>query len=136
MTFSLIFTVEGHPAPQGSKRHVGNGRMIEASKRLHPWRDLVIAKVRENAELIEQFNQPIRVSLEFRIPRPQKPKHELPISRQAGDIDKLSRAILDALTIGGLIMDDSLVVHLTASKRYTPTLPGVTIKISEIDDVQ
>lgn len=132
MTFSLIFTVEGHPAPQGSKRHVGNGRMIEASKRLHPWRDKVIEVVRNQP--IDQFTTPVRVALEFRLPRPAKPKHELPISRQAGDIDKLCRAILDALTIGGLIIDDSYVINLTASKRYSPTLPGVTIKIEGIQD--
>lgn len=32
------FAVFGLPAPQGSKRHVGEGRMVESSKRVKPWR--------------------------------------------------------------------------------------------------
>ena len=35
-SFSVI--VYGTAAPQGSKRHVGNGVMLESSKRLRPWR--------------------------------------------------------------------------------------------------
>ena len=37
-----VITVEGiEAAPQGSKRHVGRGIMIESSKRVKPWRDAV-----------------------------------------------------------------------------------------------
>lgn len=32
------FTVLGVPAPQGSKRHVGRGVLVESSKALGPWR--------------------------------------------------------------------------------------------------
>ena len=35
----LTFTAYGIVAGQGSKRHVGNGVMIEQSKRVKPWRD-------------------------------------------------------------------------------------------------
>lgn len=135
--WTVIFSVSGTPAPQGSKRHVGGGRMIEASKRLHPWRDKVIEAVKEQASLTDTLVGPLRVKLYFRIPRPAKPKYEQPISRGIGDIDKLSRAILDALTIGGLIEDDSHVISMSASKRYTTTLPGVTVcvePIGETDD--
>lgn len=31
------FSVLGLPAPQGSKTHVGEGRMVESSKRVKPW---------------------------------------------------------------------------------------------------
>lgn len=34
----LHFEIPGRPAAQGSKRHVGGGRMIEQSKYLKPWR--------------------------------------------------------------------------------------------------
>lgn len=105
--------------------------MIEASKRLHPWRDLVIDATRDQAELIDQLLGPVEVKLEFRIPSPKKPLHVLPISRRAGDIDKLSRAVLDGLTIGGIIGDDSQVVVLKASKIYVQDYPGVIITIRE-----
>ena len=41
----VTIKVSGEPAPQGSKRHVGGGRMIEASKKLPPWREAVRAEV-------------------------------------------------------------------------------------------
>lgn len=103
--------------------------MIEASKRLHPWRDLVIEAVRDQADLTDKLEGPVDVKLEFRIPTPKKPLHSTPISRRAGDIDKLSRAVLDALTIGGIINDDSQVINLKASKEYVADLPGVIITI-------
>ena len=40
---SLTITVLGLPAPQGSKRHVGDGIMVESSKRVRPWRSDVKA---------------------------------------------------------------------------------------------
>jgi Holliday junction resolvase RusA-like endonuclease len=107
--------------------------MIEASKRLHPWRDLVIDAARDQAELTDQLLGAVEVKLEFRIPSPKKPLHVLPISRRAGDIDKLSRAVLDGLTIGGIIGDDSQVVWLLAHKEYVADYPGVIITIREIE---
>jgi Holliday junction resolvase RusA-like endonuclease len=37
----LIVTVHGNPAPQGSKRHVGGGVMVEMSKAVKPWREAI-----------------------------------------------------------------------------------------------
>ena len=37
----LVVVVYGVPAPQGSKRHVGHGILVESSKKLRPWRDAV-----------------------------------------------------------------------------------------------
>ena len=51
--------------------------------------------------------------------RPKAPEHL--ISRSHGDIDKLLRATLDALSIstgGSLLSDDSLVVRVRSSKCY------------------
>ena len=36
-------TVNGLPAPQGSHKHVGGGRMVESSKKVKPWRQDVKA---------------------------------------------------------------------------------------------
>lgn len=40
----IRFRVNGVPAPQGSKRHVGGGRMVESSKAVGPWREAVRAE--------------------------------------------------------------------------------------------
>ena len=44
MTF-LRINVLGTPAPQGSKRHVGRGIMVESSRLVGPWREAVKAAV-------------------------------------------------------------------------------------------
>lgn len=46
----LTFDVLAHPAPQGSKRHVGHGVMVEVSKYLQPWRKAVDTAAREAIE--------------------------------------------------------------------------------------
>ena len=124
-------------ATQGSKRSVGNGILLETNKRLRPWRSLVTdAALSTNHPLT---NQPVSISITFRFLRPKghynksglSPKAPAHLtSKQKGDIDKLSRAILDALT-GTLLHDDSQVVQLAAHKRYcTPEeKPGALITI-------
>ena len=39
----IFIPVRGVPAPQGSKRHIGHGIMIENSKKVKPWRQDVRA---------------------------------------------------------------------------------------------
>lgn len=135
MSWTIAFTVEGHPAPQGSKRHVGNGRMVEASKRLKPWRDAVIKASAQMAATVEPLDGPLYVRLEFRIPRPKTVTRRYPITRSAGDVDKLIRGVLDGIDQGGLIGDDSQVIDVRASKRYS-NLPGVTIYIRPIEEIE
>ena len=52
----IFIPVIGIPAPQGSKRHVGNGIMIENSKRVKPWRQDVkeAALNHYDGEIIDQ----------------------------------------------------------------------------------
>lgn len=117
---SRVFTafVPGHPAPQGSKRHVGNGVMIESSKRVKPWRQ----DVREAAMASTVHfpkGTPVRMSLTFVMPRPKTmPKGRTePVTTP--DLDKLIRAVLDALTSASLYDDDAQVVEFgRLRKRY------------------
>lgn len=116
------------PAPQGSKRHVGGGRLIEASKRVKPWRQAVAASARQQMkdQKTELLTCACSVSVVFRFRRPKAhlttngqlraaaPKHCV-VKRN--DIDKCCRSTLDALT-DTVFADDSLVVSLNAEKRY------------------
>ena len=135
---AITFDVIGmEAATQGSKRSVGHGILLETNKRLRPWRALVTdAALATNQPLL---NTAVGISITFRFLRPKAhfnksglslkaPAHLT--SKQKGDIDKLSRAILDALT-GSLLQDDSQVVQLSAHKRYcTPQeKPGALITI-------
>lgn len=138
----LTIEVFGDPAPQGSKRVV-RGRVIEASKKLKPWR-LAIAKAVETA-LPPEHNiilGPVKVEVEFYLPRPatiKQNKRSFPIVPP--DVDKLARGLLDGLNqgedgkanTGRLWADDSIVVELIARKFYADDRdPGAIIRITAI----
>jgi crossover junction endodeoxyribonuclease RusA len=134
------------PAPQGSKRHVGNGRMVEASKRVKPWRQAVAASAQQ--QMREQkcslITGACSVSIEFRFKRPKShfttngqlkanaPEHYIV---KKNDIDKACRSTLDALSDGGVFADDCLVVRLVADKRYCflHEPPGALISVVPVE---
>lgn len=125
------FAVFGVPAPQGSKRHVGNGRMIEASKYLPAWRKAIELECQSLFE--EPMDGALEVELWFYLPRPSSISRMYPTVMP--DTDKLCRAVLDGLTKGGAIVDDSRVVDLHAYKRYSVDgWTGVQVQITEIKD--
>ena len=109
------FSVEGLPAPQGSKKHVGNGRMVEASKYLPAWRKAVEEECKSLFE--EPMDGALEVELWFYLPKPSSISREFPTVMP--DVDKLVRGCLDGMTKGGAIVDDSRVVDLHAYKRYS-----------------
>ena len=115
---SLQFKVIGVPAPQGSKRHLGHGVMVEMSQKVKPWRQDVAAAALEARQGGEAFDGPLCVSIRFTLARPKS----LPKSRRfpdrKPDLDKLVRSTLDALVTSGMIADDARVVNLFASKDY------------------
>ena len=128
MTVVYIAVNDIEPAPQGSKRHVGGGRLIEASKRVKPWRQAVAASAQQ--QMREQkcslITGACSVTVEFRFKRPKShfttngqlkanaPEHYV-VKRN--DIDKCCRSTLDALS-ETVFADDCLVVRLVADKRY------------------
>jgi crossover junction endodeoxyribonuclease RusA len=128
-------TVYGDPAPQGSKRHVGNGRMIEASKKVGPWRRAVAEAVLfQYGHDLEPFDCPLEIETIFFLPRPSTVKRPLPIVPP--DLDKLERGLFDSLTIAGVWRDDSLVIKSTATKFYADLRdPGCEVEIRVIDFV-
>lgn len=128
----ISFTVPGKPAPQGSKRHVGRGILIESSREVGPWRER-IALAAHNAMYVA--GQPllggaVDVRLEFVMPRPKSTPRDTPAAIKRPDVDKLARAVLDAIT-SVVIADDSQVVGLRATKRLAlpDENPGVDVEV-------
>lgn len=110
-----IVFIPGNPAPQGSKRHLGNGIMVESSKAVKPWRVDVAWTVREYFPT--PLDGAVRLELEFVMPRPKSaPKRSTPPAVKRPDLDKLARAVMDAIT-GVVVADDSQIIELVASKR-------------------
>jgi crossover junction endodeoxyribonuclease RusA len=134
---ALLF-VQGRPAPQGSKNAFVIGKravMVEASKHLPAWRNDIILAVRQmfnDTQDVAKFVDPIKLKVTFYIERPKQPKHKVyPGSKP--DLDHYIRAVGDALTIGGLIADDALIVKILAEKVWcgenTRPEPGATIEL-------
>lgn len=120
------FRVDGIPIPQGSKNAYVRGRRavlvdVNAAK-LKPWR----REIAKAADLGVTFDCPVEVVLEFQLPMPKRPKFGFPAVKP--DLDKLTRAVLDGLTDGGLLEDDSRVVRIVAEKHYSES-PGVLVTV-------
>lgn len=131
----LSVTVSGLPAPQGSKRHVGNGVMKESSAAVKPWRTAVVRAVKQAVARRRgqgpwaPLSGPLEAVMVFSLDRP---KGHFGTGRNAGvvkasaplrpevypDLDKLVRSTGDAIKTGGGYVDDSLVVTCRASKHY------------------
>lgn len=129
------FTVIGTPKPQGSKRAYLNrktGQPIlteSAGAPLRDWRtDVQQAAITAQGDR-PPLEGPVSVWLAFTLQRPKshpKTRQTWPTTRP--DIDKLCRAVLDALT-HICFHDDSQIIELTATERWG--IPGVTITIQE-----
>lgn len=125
----VSFVVYSRAAPQGSKRHVGNGVMVESSKRVKPFR----ADVRKAAESVVlppgwPMGAPMRVGFRFHFARPKshfkrdgvalsKSAPEEATSHGLGDLEKLARSVNDALS-SVLFNDDRQVIEMHLAKAY------------------
>jgi len=113
---AVSFDVVGRPAPQGSKKSVGRGRFVEASKYLPAWRAAVVSAARL-AYSGEPIATPCRLRVVVFLDKPKKPKFESAPGVMP-DVDKLARGIADSLKIGGVIDDDALIVSLEIDKMW------------------
>lgn len=130
----VSFVVDGMPAPQGSKRHVGKGVMVESSRKVAPWRATVAASAQAAMSGLAPLDGPLHVEMSFRLPMPtSRPKAD----RARGwrwadrrpDLDKLVRSTLDGITEGGVIVDDARVVAVSAHMVEVPGWVGVTVTV-------
>ena len=128
-----IFYVNGIPIPQGSKTaKVVNGRVVmwESNKKLKRWREEIAATIQ--LSMTEQYSQHacLKINLTFEFIRPKTSKRKAPNVKP--DLDKLTRAVFDALTKSGVYHDDAQVVSLRARKTYVTTGGGCSIMIEQV----
>ncbi|MGW6912502.1 RusA family crossover junction endodeoxyribonuclease [Kitasatospora sp. NPDC054939] len=131
-TAEVVITVHGAPAPQGSKKHVGNGIMKEMSDKLKPWRQDVKAAALSVVSQIPGWTPldgPLGASVVFTV-------REQPVSRptwwpsgrpwsksmrwrpaSTPDLSKLLRSTEDALT-GVVWKDDARVAEYVRLAKY------------------
>lgn len=137
-TEPLLIDVAGEPVPKGSMIGLRRGQRVVLvagnETKLRHWREHVTNTARARAALTDapRFHGPLAVTLAFFVTRPasvtptKRPRPSVP-----PDIDKLARAILDALTQAAVWDDDGQVVELHAAKHYALTTAGVRITIRE-----
>jgi crossover junction endodeoxyribonuclease RusA len=134
---SLRIVAHGAPATQGSKKAFLRGKkivMVEMDEKLPGWRAAVESAARLAAgPTWETIDAAVSISGEIKLRKPKSTKFEdYPAGPQ--DLDKLMRAIGDALTKSGIITDDSRICHWNVRKIWATEMPGIDIEISEIGE--
>lgn len=168
---SFTFDVIGAlPAPQGSKKaqpiyrgrreaRVFTGKVHlqeSAGAKLETWRNAVAFYARRARGPLRPLGGPVYVDAVFRLQRPLthfgtgrnahivKPTLRGASPTAVPDVDKLLRALLDALTSAQLYVDDAQVVMVVARKVYanlrldspgprnSPHRPGAAVVVSQL----
>jgi Holliday junction resolvase RusA-like endonuclease len=146
---ALTVFVAGLPKPQGSKnaRPIYRGRgqareftgrvaQVESAGPAHAvWRaDVRAALLDDHGQPRTRLDGPVTVALHFVLPRPASasPRRPTPPATARPDLDKLVRAVLDAITSAGIWADDAGVTAIFATKRRAevnePTGCHITIE--------
>ena len=139
--------VYGRPAPQGSKRHVGGGVMIESSRAVKPWRDDVKTAAEDAIAALPgrglfPLDGPLVGRFVFTLPKPASaPKRRRTWPMRTPDLSKLLRSTEDALTAAGVWRDDARLVDLDRLAKVYPgedrealDRPGAVIEIRTLDE--
>lgn len=134
----IEFFAPGEPKPQGSKNQFGQ----ESCKLLPAWRSLVSLAAKQAMKGNAPTLNPVSVTASFSFSRPKSHfgtgskamvlRSDAP-HKKAGkpDLDKLQRAIFDAMT-GIVFKDDCQVWSVEAVKIYSDK-PGVAVSVQVIE---
>jgi len=121
--------IPGIPASKGSLFKGKYGQIYPADKKLKSWVNAISWQAREQAPG-EPSQAAIDLTITFNLPQASNNKKTYPTIKP--DLDKLARAVLDALT-GIIYYDDSQVIRLECNKAWAATddTPGCEIEIRE-----
>jgi crossover junction endodeoxyribonuclease RusA len=128
------FQVFGDPASQGSKSvingHTVEGRSTGQRAKLRSWRTAV-AEAASTAWDGPPIDGPVSLSVRFVLRRPSGARKGDRWQAKRPDIDKLLRSTLDGLVSSGVIVDDSRIACLTATKTLAyPDRPWTGAQIT------
>jgi crossover junction endodeoxyribonuclease RusA len=134
----LSFAVRGTPVPQGTARaFVAGGRAYLATDTnrtnspIGAWRSAIRTEAQAAMGAAPLIGGPVHVAAVFAMRRPTSLPKRVTEPDAKPDLDKLARALLDAIT-GVVIRDDAQVVSMLLRKRYDSDKPGVAVTVLEI----
>jgi len=135
--------VYGTPIPQGSMKAFmpkgGRFPIVTAdNKKTKPWRQAIIDAVMTGDRLV-MSEDPVHLDVTFFLPRPKSAPKAIYRPAKKPDLDKLVRAVCDALTAAGVWHDDSQVVGIWAKKMFaggvndvSDGIPRAMIEVTEV----
>jgi len=117
----VVIKVLGEPVPQGSTKAFitksGKPIITHSNKNTKEWRQRIATEAQKERPKKWDMDQAMLVGIDFLMPRPKSLPKKVKEDVKRPDLDKLIRAVLDALT-GIFYNDDSQVVQIFAGKRY------------------
>jgi Holliday junction resolvase RusA-like endonuclease len=129
----ISFNTDGTPQTQGSTKAfvvAGRARVTHTKgKALMDWRSDIARSAQEAADgAFVPRGTAVHLAAIFRLQRPASTPKRVVDQVKRPDIDKLTRALFDALS-GVLWVDDSQVVKFTIEKRFArdDEAPGVRV---------
>jgi crossover junction endodeoxyribonuclease RusA len=139
---AVRFTVLGMAAAKGNmkafpfKRKDGKlGAVVtEGTKNSKDWQ-LAVRNAAQQQCAGTFFEGAVRLAIVFFLPRPQSLPARVKHHIKKPDVDKLVRAVKDALK-GVLWHDDAQVIELVARKGYATTQPHVRIVIDHAEAIE
>jgi len=119
----LTFTVLGVAAPKGSTKafyvaKLGRAVTTADNRRSAPWQESVVAAAQVALDGALPLDGPVGLALSFYLPRPKSAPKRITEPAKLPDLDKLVRALGDALTAAGVWHDDAQVVRVLARKAF------------------
>jgi Holliday junction resolvase RusA-like endonuclease len=110
------------------------------AERLRPWREAVKQAALDALAGRDRLEGPVSVDVLFTFDPPKsapKSRRCWPITRSSGDLDKLQRAVFDALTDAGVWRDDSQVIDVRARKVHVGDdgalhIPGAVVTVQAV----
>lgn len=132
---SVSFFVLGQPVSKGNMSAISlpgkrYSTLIDSTKGLKQWSRAVWTEAFRNRPS-SPWEGPIRVELEFFMRRPKSLASKVVWMVKKPDIDKLVRAVNDAMS-GVIYVDDNQVCNISASKAYSDE-PGVSILVERLE---
>jgi len=114
--------------------------VVDANPKAKGWKKTVAEAATVAMQGREPFIGPVWLSLTFRVSRPkghylsdgvtlsaEGKRHRFPTRKP--DALKLARAVEDALTEGGVYLDDAMIVSEKIVKEFTAGPEGVTVMV-------